>query len=346
MKISTVLLCGFGAFGMQHARAWQALGRTVLVADPDAKARERAQSFGIAETDSAVSAQELLDRADCIDIVTPPALHIDLCKLALNAAKPVLLEKPAVLSTADAEQLVAMQKQSGQPVQVNLLLRAHPMTKQAKALLEKGAIGSPILMEGRFRGWKRQHRAVGLLYNDGVHFLDLMRFFADSPIASVAARALCIHNHANPDDITMDITHANGAQGRLALGLLVPGSGQDSFVHGAQTEKILHLVGDRGSLTLDFNANTLKLRSVAFEADEEKIAMIPGIPHQHDFTDTTPLTLLQDSFRAFLASCETAAPPLVPLDQGALELARVIDAVPLAAQLHAASRLLIKEGAS
>lgn len=346
MKISTVLLCGFGAFGMQHARAWQALGKKVLVADTDPKARERAESFGVAETDSAISAQELLDRADCIDIVTPPALHIGLCKLALNAAKPVLLEKPAVLSTTDAEQLVAMQKESGQPVQVNLLLRAHPMTKQAKALLEKGAIGSPILMEGRFRGWKRQHRTVGLLRNDGVHFLDLMRFFADSPIASVGARALCIHNRTNPDDITMDITHANGAQGRLALGLLVPGSGQDPFVPGAQTEKILHLVGDRGSLRLDFNANTLQLRSVTFEVDEQTTTVTPAAPHQQDFADATPQTLLQDSFRAFLASCETAAPPLVPLDQGALELARVIDAVPKAAQLHAASRLLIKETAS
>lgn len=343
MKVATVLLCGFGAFGALHACAWQALGRTVLVADPDREARGRALSFGIAETDIASSAHELLDRADCVDIVTPPALHLGLCKLALNAAKPVLLEKPAVLSTAEARQLAVLQKQSGQLVQVNLLLRAHPMSRQVTALLENGAIGSLILMEGRFRGWKRQHRTVGLLRNDGVHFLDLMRLFAGSPIASVAARALSVYNHENPDDITIDLTHANGVQGRLALGFLVPGSGQDAFVPGAQTEKILHVVGDKGSLTLDFNTNELTQRSVAFELDDKTVTMVPGSSHQQDFAEVTPLTLLQDSLKAFLASCEQGAPPLVPLDQGALELARVVDAIPQAAAQHAAAKLLIKE---
>lgn len=343
MKVSTVLLCGFGAFGAQHARAWQALGRTVLVADPDREARGRARSFGIIDTDIAASAHELLDRADCIDIVTPPALHLDLCELSLNAAKPVLLEKPAVLSAAEARHLALMQKKTGQLVQVNLLLRAHPMSRHATALVEKGAIGSLILMEGRFRGWKRQHRAVGLLGNDGVHFLDLMRLFSGSPIARVAARALCIHNHENPDDITIDLTHANGVQGRLALGLLVPGSQQDAYVPGAQTEKVLHLVGDGGSLTLDFNSNELTQRSATFELDDKTITVVPGPSHRQRFADATPLALLQESLKAFLASCEHAASPLVPLDQGALELARVVDAIPQAAARHAACELLIEE---
>lgn len=327
MTIATVLLCGFGAFGPHHANAWRTLDKTVLVAEPNGQARAQAQALGIAEADIAPTAADLLQRADCLDIVTPPATHLDLCEIALAAGKPVLLEKPAVVNVQEAERLLTIQKANGQHVQVNLLLRAHAMTKRCMALLGQGTIGSLVLMEGRFRGWKRQHRSIGLLQNDGVHFLDLMRLFSGSPISRVATRALSFLGHDKPDDIAMALTHANGIESRLSLGVMVPGAGQDAFVPGAQTDKVLLLVGDQGSLTLDFNTNVLTLQSVNYKVDTATVNAVPGTVHREEFGDATPSTLLLESFKTFLANCERGAPVLVPLKQGALELARVIDAV-------------------
>lgn len=346
MTVSTVLLCGFGAFGAHHARAWRALGKTVLVAEPNGQARERALACGLAATDIAASAEDLLERADCVDIVTPPARHLELCEMALGAGKPVLLEKPAVSDAAEAARLLAIQEQSDKLVQVNLLLRAHPMTQRAATLIEQSAIGSLMLMEGRFCGWKRQHRAVGLLHNDGAHFLDLMRLFAGSPIDRVAARALSFLDHEKPDDISIGLTHENGVQGRLALGLMAPGASEDSFVPGAQTDKVLRLVGDAGTLTLDFNSNGLTLQSVSFDIDASIINVVPGEVRREDFTNVTPQTLLQESFKAFLASCEHGAPLLVPLSQGALELAKVMDMISATAEQHMTCGLSIKEASS
>lgn len=327
MTVSTVLLCGFGAFGAQHAQAWHALGKTVLVAEPDSAARERALAAGLTETDIASTPEALLKRADCVDIVTPPAKHLELCEMALAAGRPVLVEKPAVASAAEAARLLAFEEKISPPVQVNLLLRAHPMTQRAASLIAQGAIGSLMLMEGRFCGWKRQHRAVGLLYNDAAHFLDLMRLFAGSPIDRVAARALSFLDHEKPDDISIDLTHANGVQGRLALGLMAPGSRDDSFVPGAQTDKVLRLVGDGGTLTLDFNSNALSVQLVSFEVGAKIIDVVPGEARREEFGNVSPQALLRESFKAFLASCDQGAPPLAPLAEGALELAKVMDAI-------------------
>lgn len=347
MKISTVLLCGFGNFGAHHANAWRTLDKTVLVAEPNGQARAQAQAFGIAEADIAPKASDLLQRADCIDIVTLPAQHLGLCEMALGAGKPVLLEKPAVSSVEEAECLLELQRQSGQLVQVNLLLRAHTMTKRALTLIGQGAIGSLLLIEGRFRGWKRQHRAVGVLHNDGAHFLDLMRLFSGSPIDRIAARALSFLGHDKPDDVAIDLTHANGVESRLSLGMMVPGAGEDAFVPGAQTDKILQLVGDQGALTLDFNTNVLTLQSVSYTVDTTTVDAVPGTAHREEFGDVTPSTLLVESFKAFLASCEHGAPLLVPFKQGALELARVIDAASASAlQSPSASNLSIRQAAS
>jgi predicted dehydrogenase len=342
MTISNVLLCGFGAFGAHHARAWRELGKTVLVAEPDTQARERAHALGMAKMDIAASPSDLLERADCVDIVSPPATHLELTITALGAGKPVLLEKPAVTSAAEAKCLMDMQAKSERPVQVNVLLRAHPMTVRALNLIESGAIGSLLLMDGRFCGWKRQHRSVGLLYNDGVHFLDLMRLFARAPIDRVSARALSLLGHDKPDDISIDLIHANGIQGRLALGLLVPGASEDSFVSGAQTDKVLRLVGDRGALTLDFNSNDLTLQSVSFDVSSSAVRVVPGRVEQENFGDATPQTLLQESIRAFLASVD-GAPPLAPLREAALELARVMDGIQAAIRHPQHRDLLVQE---
>lgn len=343
MTISTVLLCGFGAFGAQHAQAWRSLGKAVLVADSDGQARARAQASGLAEMDIASTPHALLERADCVDVVTPPATHLDLGAMALRAGKPVLLEKPAVTSAAQAQRLLEMQAKSGNVVQVNVLLRAHPMTKRASHLIQCGAIGTLMLMEGRFCGWKRQHRAVGLLHNDGAHFLDLMRLFAGSPIDRVSARALSFLGHETPDDIAIDLTHANGVEGRLALGLMAPGAGADAFVPGAQTDKILRLVGDKGTLTLDFNSNVLTNQPVRFDVGASIINIVPGDVRREHFSEVTPQGLLKASLRTFLASCDEGALLLAPLRQAALELARVMDGISADAEKPATRGLLVGE---
>lgn len=332
MTISTVLLCGFGAFGAQHAQAWRTLGKTVLVAEPDGQARARAQASGVATADMAATVDDLMERADCVDIVTPPAQHLELCEMALAAGKPVLLEKPAVANAAEGKRLLELQEKCGQPVQVNLLLRSHPMTQRAVDLIGQGVIGSLMLIEGRFCGWKRQHRAVGLLHNDGAHFLDLMRLFAGSPIDRMAVRALSFLGHEKPDDLSIDLTHANGVEGRLALGLMAPGSVEDSFVPGAQTDKVLRLVGDKGTLTLDFNGSDLTVQSVCFDVDASVIRVVPGEKRREKFGTVTSQSLLQESLKAFLASCEKGVPLLVPLSEAALELARVMDRIQAASK--------------
>ncbi|MFK7792401.1 MAG: Gfo/Idh/MocA family protein [Devosiaceae bacterium] len=335
MSAATVLICGYGAFGAQHAEAWRALGRHVLVADPDAQARARAKKDGIEPSGIAPHIHDLIAHTDIVDIVSSPASHLVLSTAAVKAGKPVLLEKPAVRNAQEARELLDLQRRSGLAVQVNLLLRAHPMVAAAKTLLDQDAIGSLMVMDGRFCGWKRQHRAVGLVQNDGVHFLDLMRLFASSAITHIHARSHQFLGQDMVDDLSLQLTHANGVEGRLALGMLAPGTGTDAFVPGAQTDKVLQLVGDQGSLTLDFNAGQLRHGRVQFDADATTVHVLPGAADTQDFTDVTPLSLLQASMTAFLATVETGAPVLVPLEEGALELALLSEAIPIAAHRHA-----------
>src|SRR5690606_19916103 len=114
----SVLICGFGAFGELHARAWRLLDPSIalMVADPSERARARAAQVGVAAADIAPDATALMDRAGIVDIVAPPAFHLPLALSALRAGKPVMIEKPAVRTVSEARQLIAAASET--PVQV------------------------------------------------------------------------------------------------------------------------------------------------------------------------------------------------------------------------------------
>jgi len=333
----TVLVSGYGAFGARHAAAWSRLGADVLISDPCANAQARAEADGFAADTISADLDAFLPLVDCVDIVTPPSTHLALTEQALAAGKPVLLEKPAVPNLDEAHALMDAQARTGCLVHVNLILRAHPMTKRAREVLRQGDLGDLILMEGRFCGWKRRHCDVALEENDGVHFLDLMQLFAGASITQIGAQALGLPNHGDVDDLWLTTRHANSVAGRLALGSIAPGTGVDAFVPGAQTDKVLRLIGTTGCLTLDYNANRLTFQAVHFERSARQLDVTPSTSWNEAFPDATPDKLLENSAKAFLAATDGRAPPMVSLHDGALELTRVLAAIPTAQQIASAA---------
>ncbi len=322
----TVLIAGFGAFGALHAETWRDIpGITLRVVDADASARARAATFGIRHDAVFGDLDAALDGVDIVDVVTPPASHMQVALTALGHGLPVLIEKPATQTVAEAR---ALCKAAGAlSVQVGLILRAHPLTIRAHALLSEGAIGRLLTMSGDFSGWKRMRADSDLIENDGVHFLDLMRYFAASPIATLDATANARLGGARADDIRIETEHSNGIVGELRLGLLRGGEIADSVVPGAVTRKELTLCGDRGILHLDFNRDRLFHGTVTYGADAVGWRADPGKLEQIELPCVTPVSLLRTTFQRFLACVDEGQPPLCDLTQGAVELAEVCDAI-------------------
>ncbi|WP_306118892.1 MULTISPECIES: Gfo/Idh/MocA family oxidoreductase [unclassified Roseitalea] len=341
-----VLICGYGAFGAQHAAAWRALGADIElgIAEPGAGARARAAADGIAQARIAADPVAAIAGADIVDIVSPPATHFDLAMAALDAGKPVLLEKPAVASVAQADALMARLEDSGLPLQVGFILRMHPLVARARQMLAGGAVGRPTLMEGRFAGWKRRFRAVSLLENDGLHIIDLMRLFAGRPISRIGARAIGRFRGTGYDDLALDLTFGDDLPARLGLGMLAPGAADDPFAPGARTDKYLRVVGEAGTLTLDFNANRLELRPVRFEEDEAIVRPLPGEPVVETVENVTPQSLLAAGFARFLEAVDGRSPVMVPPRWAVCDLARLVEALPAAIDRAALAEIEIARG--
>jgi predicted dehydrogenase len=104
---------GAGVFGGYHAGKYAEHADTTLAAvfDPDG---DRAQA--LAAQHGAAAFSDLNDFLDAVDIVTvasPGVTHAEMARRALEAGKPVLVEKPLAVTGDEADALCALAESKG-----------------------------------------------------------------------------------------------------------------------------------------------------------------------------------------------------------------------------------------
>src|SRR5947209_20600270 len=97
-----IAVVGVGHLGRHHARILSALDGVELVAVVDIN-RARAEEIAAANrTRAATDYHELLGRIDAVTLAVPTERHAEIAIVFLNAAVPVLVEKPMARTLAEA----------------------------------------------------------------------------------------------------------------------------------------------------------------------------------------------------------------------------------------------------
>ena len=184
---------GAGYFAQFHYDAWQRLlkGGLAALCDTDGeRAKATAAQFDVPCVYTDVAAMLDAEKPDFLDIITPPASHLLLVKLAAERGISVLCQKPLAPTLAEAEELVEVAEHAKIRLMVHENFRFQPWHRAIKRELDSGVIGKLHALTIRTRlgdGWQpdaylaRQpyFRTMPrlLIFETGVHFLDLMRFF-------------------------------------------------------------------------------------------------------------------------------------------------------------------------
>lgn len=158
-----------------------------------AKAADYALRHGVPRWYS--NADDLINDPDvnAVYIATPPSSHEEYSIAALQAGKPVYIEKPITLTAASAKKILNAVQQTGIKASVAHYRRQQPYFQKIKSLIDGGAIGSvrfvhmrycnPPLTEAQLQkegyAW-RVNPALsggGLFHDLAPHGLDLMYYF-------------------------------------------------------------------------------------------------------------------------------------------------------------------------
>ena len=105
------------------------------------KAGAFASRFGAAASHASLPSLLADDNVDIVYVASPNDAHLDSAYAALEADKAVLVEKPLVLTVADAEKLSALSKQRGRFLMEAMWTRFLPAVTFVKDAVASGAIG-------------------------------------------------------------------------------------------------------------------------------------------------------------------------------------------------------------
>ena len=195
MKVGIV---GCGLIGGKRADALAGTGdRLVATFDlvPE-RARALAAKHG---AEACASMGEVVARCDVVVVAASNDQLVPLSTVVVSAGKHVVVEKPAARSAKELEPLAALARARGVVVKVGYNHRFHPAAQKARALLDAGGCGDVMFLRGRYGhggrlGYEKEWRADpgrsggGELIDQGVHLIDLARWFLGAELTDVQGR--------------------------------------------------------------------------------------------------------------------------------------------------------------
>lgn len=227
----TVGVIGLGAVAESHLAAYTKLecAQVVGVAEPRAeRCQEIASRYGVPGFSSV---EELLSKArpDIACILTPVATHRQVTECCAAHGVHVLCEKPMATNIADAQAMAAACRAAGVVLFYGSSYRFLPAIRDAKHLIEEGAVGEVRLiveqaLGGRgpsaYQPMSAEHYPRGGpggggwgLVDHGIHMLDVFPWLVSSSIEWVFGRGDRSGEPARPEFAFLHMR--NGTVGAL-----------------------------------------------------------------------------------------------------------------------------------
>jgi predicted dehydrogenase len=149
-------------------------------------------SFPQAQSIARLEDAPLLTAGTIVIVASPPKLHATQTILALERGCTVLCEKPIAATIGDAEAMAAAAARTKRPLAIGLYRRFFRAAQAVKDLVANQTLGPVLSFEveegGPFRWeassdsfFRREITPGGVLYDAGVHTLDLLLWWFDEP---------------------------------------------------------------------------------------------------------------------------------------------------------------------
>jgi len=266
-----ICLIGCGRAGMIHARNFMNkvpgahMAAVVDVVEDAAKAAARELGINTWYTDYRDVLEN--DDVDAVVVVSPTNLHKQIVIDCANAKKHIFCEKPMAMNTLECDEMIAACEKNGVKLQIGFMRRHDLSFREAKRLLDEGAIGDLVQIHSCTRGPSKPRpwmydlkKSNGILAEVNSHDIDSVRWFAGSEIKELYAVA---GNFRNPeaaeqypdyyDSVLMNGVFENGVQ------FSIDGAAYVQYGYDSKME----IVGTKGVLQVGrSNANFVKCTTV------------------------------------------------------------------------------------
>jgi 2-hydroxy-4-carboxymuconate semialdehyde hemiacetal dehydrogenase len=224
-----VALAGAGAFGVKHLDGIQNIdGVEVvsLISRDLEKTKEVADKYGIQHITTKLEDSLALKEVDAVILCTPTQMHAEQTLACLKAGKHVQVEIPLADSLKGAQDVVALQKQTGLVAMCGHTRRFNPSHQYVNQKITAGEFNIQQMDVQTYFFRRTNTNALGqarswtdhLLWHHAAHTVDLFAYQCNSPIVQANAIQGPIHPVLGiAMDMSIQLKAANGAICTLSL---------------------------------------------------------------------------------------------------------------------------------
>jgi predicted dehydrogenase len=272
-------LVGLGRFGKLHAAVLGEMAGVELAAVCDPQPDEVAAMVaryegarGFADFDAMLDDAEL----DAVFIVSPEPFHAEQALAALSRGIATFTEKPLGMTSTEGERVAAAAAAAGVPLQVGLILRFDTQHGLLKSEIVRGALGQVVSLRAKrnvSRAWFPDYGdRAHTVYETAIHDIDLMLWYAGSPVMRVHALERHLSGLRYPDGCWALIEFASGAVGMLETSWLVPAGAPANVVTPTWRGTIdaeIEVIGEAGTGRIRLLDAPLSVSNAGFTAAPE-----------------------------------------------------------------------------
>ncbi|HZP44663.1 MAG TPA: Gfo/Idh/MocA family oxidoreductase [Candidatus Binataceae bacterium] len=165
---------------------------------------------------------------DAVVIATPPRLHSEMVRAALERGLHVFCEKPLCLNVADSVELAALADERGLVNQVGYHLRFVASHREAQRLIRAGLLGrihhvraeafGGVVLRAAGSSWRAQRsEGGGCLHDYATHVIDLLTYLIGPPERVGGSVLNRIFSDDVEDEVYATLYFPGGTTGQLAV---------------------------------------------------------------------------------------------------------------------------------
>lgn len=153
---------------------------------------------------------ELLEKIEVLDIVTPTFYHHHYAKIAIERGLHFFIEKPVTQTLEQAEELISLCQEKGVKAQVGHVERYNPAFIATKPFIDE-----PMFIEiHRLAEFNPRGTDVSVVLDLMIHDLDILLSVVKSPVKEIRASGVCVVSKS-PDIANARIEFENGCVANL-----------------------------------------------------------------------------------------------------------------------------------
>jgi predicted dehydrogenase len=236
-------IIGCGHWGPNHIRMFSSLPNSTvaMVADPD-----RTRLEYISEQYSNISIhkdyKEMVEspNVDAVVISTPTHTHYEIVKDSLLAGKHVLCEKPLCIDVKEAEELVALAKDTRRVLMIGYIFLFNRGIIKLKELLKHNELGNVYYLSAIRTNLGPIRNDVNVVYDLATHDISIFNFLLDSLPLEVSGVGVAFLQESIQDIGFISLKYPNNIIAHIRVSWLDP-------------KKVRHItiVGDKKMATWD-----------------------------------------------------------------------------------------------